>query len=87
MKENIRQEMTKKKDAKKDPFYEIRDAQFDRILEEQRGSHTSKLESFETFAKRKKAEMHRQAEDRLQHLMNGYKLIIDMIKSEAKVLK
>jgi hypothetical protein len=80
-------EDTKKEEAKKDPLYEVRDAQFDKVLERQRAHYTSKLEPFETFAKRKKAEMHHIVQERIQHLTNGYNLIIEMIKSEAKVQK
>jgi hypothetical protein len=74
-------------ERKDDPIYNFQDECFDLMLEEERPAHQGKLESFEAYAARKKAEMHKELDDYNQQLINGYELIIKKLKSKEETPK
>lgn len=67
-----------------DPFRQVRDEAFQRLIEEDKESYTSTLESFDVYAERLKAQLHASHDQYLEHLQHGYDVIIQKIASGMK---
>lgn len=67
-----------------DPFREVRDKAFDKLLETQREEYKGTLEPFEAYAARMKAQLHSSCDQYLEHLQHGYDSIINKIASKLK---
>lgn len=65
-------------------FTALLDATLDEILEDERPTHTSPLESFDMYANRIKEQYHSVFNQYIESIQHGYGVIIDKIKDQIK---
>lgn len=67
-----------------DSFRELRDQMFANLIEKEKENYSNPLESFEVYAARIKEKLHVSTEDYLDHLQQGYGVILSKIASKIK---
>ena len=65
----------------------LREKYYDEAIETERDSHISKLETFETYAARKKAQLSSTDDDYLRALRHGYEVIMLKMASKGMPIK